>query len=137
MAVEVLRPRTYIQAAACLPPAEENRSPGGVPLTETVSRIVAELRQGLEELYGPRLERMVLFGSQARGEATPDSDVDVLVVLHGDVRPIEEIRRTGGLVSEVSLHAGIDVAVTFISADRFRSETSPFVLNVRRDGVAV
>lgn len=106
-------------------------------MTDTVSRIVAELREGLEELYGPRLERMVLFGSQARGDAAPDSDVDVLVVLHGEVRPVEEIRRTGGLVSEVSLRAGMDVAVNFISADRFRSEASPFVLNVHRDGVVV
>lgn len=106
-------------------------------MTETVSRIVAELREGLEDLYGPRLERLVLFGSQARGDAAPDSDVDVLVVLHGDVRPVEEIRRTGGLVSEVSLRSGADVAVTFISAERFRSEASPFVLNVRREGVAV
>ena len=106
-------------------------------MTDTVSRIVAELRGRLEELYGPRLERMVLFGSQARGDATPDSDVDVLVVLHGDVRPVEEIRRTGGTVSDVSLRTGMDVAVTFISAERFHSETSPFVLNVRSEGVAV
>lgn len=102
-----------------------------------MSRIVAELRAGLEELYGPRLERLVLFGSQARGDATPESDVDVLVVLHGDVRPVEEIRRTGGLVSDVSLRTGMDVAVAFISADRFRGEESPFVLNVRSEGIAV
>ena len=106
-------------------------------MTDTVSRIVAELREGLEELYGPRLERLVLFGSQARGDAAPDSDVDVLVVLHGEVRPVEEIRRTGGLVSELSLRSGTDVAVSFMSADRFRSESSPFVLDMRREGVVV
>ena len=31
--------------------------------------------------FGGRLERVVLFGSYARAEATPDSDVDVLVVI--------------------------------------------------------
>lgn len=106
-------------------------------MTERVSALVADLRDRLEELYGPRLERVVLFGSQARGDATPESDVDVLVVLHGDVRPVEEIRRTGGMVSEVSLRTGLDVAVSFISSERFRSEESPFVLNVRREGVPV
>ena len=106
-------------------------------MTERVSTLVAELRERLEELYGPRLERVVLFGSQARGDATPESDVDVLVVLHGDVRPVEEIRRTGRMVSEASLHTGLDVAVSFISAERFHSEETPFVLNVRREGVAV
>jgi len=34
-------------------------------------------------LYGERLERAVLFGSQARGEATPASDIDILVLLRG------------------------------------------------------
>lgn len=106
-------------------------------MTEHVAEIVAELRDRLEELYGERLERVILFGSQARGDATPESDVDVLVVLEGEVRPGEEIRRTSGMVSELSLEHDVDVAVAFISMERFRTEQSPFVLNVRTEGVAV
>jgi predicted nucleotidyltransferase len=34
-------------------------------------------------MYGPRLERVVLFGSRARGDAQPDSDYDVAVFLNG------------------------------------------------------
>jgi predicted nucleotidyltransferase len=41
----------------------------------------------LLELYGPRFDRLLLFGSQARGDAAEGSDVDVLVVLHGEVQP--------------------------------------------------
>ena len=37
------------------------------------------LRQDLERLYGDRLERAVLFGSRARGDARPESDFDVAV----------------------------------------------------------
>ncbi len=106
-------------------------------MTDTVSRIVAELREGLEELYGPRLERMVLFGSQARGDAAPDSDVDVLVVLHGDVRPGEEIERTGAVVSEVALRHDTAISRVFVSAERFQDELTPFLRNVLGEGVAV
>ena len=106
-------------------------------MTDEVSKIVAELRERLEELYGDRLERVILFGSQARGDATPESDVDVLVVLRGEVSPVEEIRRTGGMVSELSLEHDTDVAVMFISAERLHAGQSPFVLNVRREGVPV
>lgn len=106
-------------------------------MTERVADIVAELRERLEELYGERLERVVLFGSHARDEATPESDVDVLVVLSGDVSPVEEIRRTGGLVSQLSLQHDVDIAVAFVSAERFRTEQSPFLLNVRREGLPV
>ncbi|MEW5927555.1 MAG: nucleotidyltransferase domain-containing protein [Gemmatimonadota bacterium] len=102
-----------------------------------MSTLVAELRGRLEELYGPRLERMVLFGSQARGDATPESDVDVLVVLHGDVRPGEEIERTGPLVSSLALEYGVSISRVFVSADRFRAEATLFLRNVLAEGVAV
>jgi hypothetical protein len=43
--------------------------------------ILTRFRQGLDELYGDRLDRVVLFGSRARGDAGPDSDYDVAVFL--------------------------------------------------------
>jgi tRNA nucleotidyltransferase (CCA-adding enzyme) len=61
----------------------------------TVHTVLAELRGQCEVLYSSRLVQMVLYGSQARDDATPDSDIDVLVVLQGPVQPSEEIRRTG------------------------------------------
>jgi predicted nucleotidyltransferase len=42
------------------------------------------LKAGLAEIYGDRLAGLVLYGSQARGDAREDSDVDVAVVLRGD-----------------------------------------------------
>jgi hypothetical protein len=49
-----------------------------VPL---VAAALARLRSGLEARFGPRLREVVLFGSHARGAATEESDVDVLVVV--------------------------------------------------------
>ena len=48
----------------------------------------------LQEIYGPRLRHLILFGSQAHGDATPESDVDVLVVLEGPISSYEEAKRT-------------------------------------------
>jgi predicted nucleotidyltransferase len=44
-------------------------------------RLLQRFRTALDELYGRRLERVVLFGSRARGDANPDSDYDVAVFL--------------------------------------------------------
>jgi predicted nucleotidyltransferase len=106
-------------------------------MSETVRAIVAELRRRLEPLYGERLERMILFGSQARGDAEPDSDIDVLVVLRGEVRPGEEIERTSEVVSELSLKHDVVLSRVFFSTDRFTGAEGPFLMNVRREGIAV
>src|SRR6266487_4075414 len=99
--------------------------------------ILTDLHHRLTELYGPRLDRLLLFGSQARGDAVEGSDVDILVVLHGEVRPGEEIRRTGGIVAELSLANDLVISCAFVSSQRFMAEKSPFLLNVRREGITL
>lgn len=101
-----------------------------------VLKIVAELRRKLEELYGPRLVRLVLFGSHARGDAEPGSDIDLLVVLRGDVNPGEEIRRTGGIVSELSLANDVVISCVFMDERRFIHRNGPLLRNIRKEGIA-
>jgi len=102
---------------------------------ERLQKLLAELRRRLEALYGPRLLRLMLYGSQARGDAEPGSDIDVLVVLAGPVRPGEEIRRIGDITAGMSLENNVVISCTFISAERFEREESPLMINVRREGV--
>jgi len=47
------------------------------------------------------------------------------------------IRRTSALASELSLKYDTVVSRAFVAEDRFAAETSPFLLNVRREAVAV
>jgi predicted nucleotidyltransferase len=106
-------------------------------VSETVHAIIKELRRRLEALYGPRLVRMVLYGSQARGEAELGSDIDVLIVLQGVVSPGEEIARTSDIIAALSLKHGVVLSRAFVSSDRFEHEQSPLLRNIRREGVAV
>ncbi len=100
--------------------------------------ILSELKQRLRSLYGDTLVKMVLYGSQARGDAVPDSDVDVLVVLKDDhLSPSAEITRTLPDVAEVSLNHDIVISCVFIPATRFEHEQSPLLLNVRREGTVI
>jgi predicted nucleotidyltransferase len=106
-------------------------------VSERLQNLLAELRRRFEALYGPRLVRLMLFGSQARGDAEPGSDIDVLVVLEGPVRPGEEIRRTLDSVADLSLENNVVFSCIFVSRERFETELSPLLINVRREGVAV
>jgi len=99
--------------------------------------ILAELRRRFETLYGPRLVRMVLYGSQARGDAEPGSDIDVLVVLNGEVDPCREIDRTLDDVVNLSFEHDVVISCVFMDEHRFRHRNGPLLRNIRREGVAI
>jgi predicted nucleotidyltransferase len=80
---------------------------------------------------------MYLYGSQARGDARRWSDIDVLVVLKGPVRPSQEVRHTGGIVSGLSLEFDVVIQCVFMDEEHFGSGTEPLLEDVRREGVEV
>ena len=102
-----------------------------------LNTILREFRDGLEQIYGPRLVRIVLFGSQARDEAEPDSDIDVMVVLLGPVNAHEEIRRLSAFKAELCLKYDVVVSCVYVSEAEYRQDGTPLMLNVRREGVPV
>lgn len=61
-------------------------------MTPILQAILQHLKQDLSTLYGDHLKSITLFGSQARGDHTSDSDIDVLIVLQSMTNPGEEIK---------------------------------------------
>ena len=59
--------------------------------------------------YGERLERLVLFDSRVRGEARPDSDLDVAVFLHGLTDRDAELDRLAQIQSDIIDLTGEDI----------------------------
>jgi predicted nucleotidyltransferase len=102
-----------------------------------LDQILREFRDGLEQIYGSRLVRVVLFGSQARDEAEPDSDIDVMLVLQGAVHPNGEIQRLSSFASGLSLKHDVVISCVYVTEENFGNEQSPLMLNVRREGVLV
>jgi len=106
-------------------------------MTPMIQALLAELRRSFEALYGGRLKEIRLFGSYARGEAEPGSDLDLLVVLQGPVNPGEEIARSSRLASELSLRYNLVVSLVFMDETRFRTRAGPLLRNIRREGLPV
>ena len=77
-----------------------------------------------------------VMGKLTRGDAEPDSDVDLLGVLHGEVSASAEIGRLSASLAELSLRHDTVVSCVFVSEASYRTDQSPFLLNVRREGVA-
>lgn len=104
-------------------------------MTQALTSILDQLREGLGRIYGARLKGVYVFGSYARGEATRDSDLDVLVVLDAVDAYSAEIKRTSHLIARLSLDSGISLSRVFISESEWLSGQTPFLLNVREEAV--
>ena len=99
--------------------------------------ILGRLRGELTQILGDQLVSVILYGSQARRQAHPGSDIDVLVVVQDDSNYGDLIRRTSEVVAALSLQHDVVISRAFVSRERYEQEQTPFLLNVRREGVAV
>jgi len=106
---------------------------GTAPLREILHR----LKAGLEEIYGDRLKGVYLYGSRARGDARPDSDVDLAVVLDDFESSFDEIERTSHIVADLSLASDVVLSAIPIREADWSIRETLFIRNAREDEVAV
>lgn len=107
----------------------------GPTLPAPVRDAVDELRRRLAERYGARLRRLILYGSHARGDATPTSDVDLLVVLAGPVERGAEIESIVRITYDLLLARGVHLSALPMDEREYLTRATPLLLNVRREGV--
>jgi predicted nucleotidyltransferase len=97
--------------------------------------ILHRLRQELEGLYGGRLERLILFGSRARGDAREDSDWDVAVVLVDYDGNLDEVTRLSDLAYDLLLETGAVLSLKPFAPEELGQRTL-LMHNLREEGVA-
>ena len=97
--------------------------------------VLCELEEALRSVFGARLRDIQLFGSYARGEATEDSDVDVLVLVDG-LAP-SEIAMVSDCAVAVALSTGVALAPLPISTESFAQMSATgrrLAAEIARDG---
>jgi uncharacterized protein len=95
--------------------------------------VLVKFRAALNELYGDRIERVVLFGSRARGDAHPDSDYDVAVFLKDLDDRWAEADKIAITTTNILLETGEMIHAMPYRAGSYRERT-PLMHELRREG---
>ena len=92
----------------------------------------------MTDLYGERLERVILYGSYARGDFHAESDVDYLVVLRDEVvRGPGEVWFFGETASDLTDKFGVFVSFKATSLRKYATSDLLFYKNVYREGISL
>ena len=100
------------------------------PATDPVLR---RFRTAINEFHGNRIERVVLYGSRARGEARPDCDYDVAVFLRDSGSFWEEMGPLSEIETDILYDTGVVISAKPFAAAAYHKRT-PFMHEIRRDG---
>lgn len=104
------------------------------PATIAADPILARFRAALDALYGDRIERVVLYGSRARGDHREDSDYDIAVFLRGLSSRSDEMDQLAKLEADILYDTGALISAIPLPAGSYARRTG-FMHEVRMDGI--
>lgn len=114
-------------------------------LTANEERALNEYKEFLLRRFPEQLERLILFGSKARGDDIADSDIDILIILRGKKGIARERfyplgltdpawREMVGATFDILMKHGADISPTIISEDEY-DEWSPLTARAKAEGI--
>jgi predicted nucleotidyltransferase len=96
--------------------------------------ILTRFRAALDKIYGPRIERVVLFGSRARDDYRPDSDYDIAVFIKDPGTLTEELDKLAALTTAILLDTGAVISAKPFYAGAYHKRTV-LMHDLRKDGL--
>ena len=93
-----------------------------------------------KHIYGNKLDKIILYGSYARGDNTEESDIDIMILLDCDKAEIEEFRdKTYDMANDISLDEDVFLSILLRDNKHFQEnlDVLPFYKNIMREGVTV
>jgi predicted nucleotidyltransferase len=106
-------------------------------MPSNIQEIIKQFKKELIGLYGDQIHSILLYGSRARGDERPDSDIDILIVLKGEFNYSEMHKLSDDLAASLSLENDVIISRAFVTEKDYRERQIPFLMNIPREGITV
>ena len=107
---------------------------------EQLQRVLTETKKGLDAIFGPNLENVLLYGSFARGDQDAESDIDIMALVDMPKETLSQYRRAvSNLSSEIDLRHDVLLSIKLQDLDTFHryAKILPFFQNVVKESIRV
>lgn len=100
-----------------------------------IKKITKEVKNRLTSLYKNQLVNIILFGSQARGDAEDESDIDIMILLKDQIIPAQELKKCSDIIYELSFKFDTVISFLFAQEENFLNQKTPLFLNIKKEGI--
>lgn len=103
----------------------------------TPNQVIRESKKVLQNFYDSRFTGLVFYGSLARNQATPESDIDLLVLLDTSFNYVQELRSIIELLYPIQLECDRLISAKPVALEHFEPGRISLYHNAKREGVSV
>lgn len=102
---------------------------------DNLQEVFEKMIPGFQIIFGNVLEKIILYGSVARGTQTEESDVDIAVIVRRYTEDMHD--KVIDLTVDLELEYNKVLSVLLIDYDNFREweDVLPFYKNMKKDGI--
>ena len=109
-------------------------------MPESVQSIVYKFAQTMKVLFGGHLNKVIVYGSYARGDYKKNSDVDIMILVDLSETEIKKFEnRVYDVAFEIEMDTGVNISPVIKNREQFEywEDTLPYYKNVRKEGVTI
>ena len=102
--------------------------------------ILHDVKLEVRQLLGDKLMALILYGSYARNEQNPESDIDTMILVDDSEDGLRNFRYLiADVMGELTIKYGILISLTEVTYNRFVDflEVLPFYKNINEEGIEI
>ncbi len=107
-------------------------------MPQTMQQLIQQYVSNIHDIYGSHLRQIILYGSYARGDFRPNSDIDIMILLDLSDVDIKKYRhQLSDMTFDFNMDYDVDIKPIAKSEEHYRKwvDNYPFYSNVNREGV--